>query len=345
LAEHLAQRSDVQLTVLHPHAVPVFDPALGIKEVRIAPVDEKRLYLRELWRYSERTAAALDGMEVDVILSQGFCVWKGMARFSSKLIVHPHGLEMFQGLTLKDKLIGAPFRALLKYVARRSAVTISLGGKLTGMLDRMVAGSRSRVVVLPNAVQVRTVPPVYPSNDHPLNILFVGRFAFNKGIDVLLAVAKRLAEEGNVGNFNFILAGDGPERARMEAQGLPPNVQLVGKVDDDRLHQLYAECHALLLPTRFEGMPTVVLEAMANARPAFVSDVGAAGELVSESNGYLLPPGDAQALYDALIRFSERSNSERAQLGATGYALARERFTWEAVTEDFIKLFREVAKA
>ncbi|HRH37967.1 MAG TPA: glycosyltransferase family 4 protein [Flavobacteriales bacterium] len=345
LAEHLAKRPDIELVVLHPHSVDVFDQLLGISEVRVQPLDEKRFYLGELRRYSERMAVALDRVEADVILSQGFCIWQDIDRFGHKLIVHPHGLEMFQGLTLKDKFIGAPFRALLKFVARRSAVTISLGGKITNMLNTLVAGSRSRIVVLPNAVEVPTLPPAYPAADHPLTVLFVGRFAFNKGIDVLLAVAKRLADEGNAGTFKFILAGDGPERARMEAQGLPPNAQLVGKVDDDRLRELYAQCHALLLPTRFEGMPTVVLEAMANARPAFVSDVGAAGELVSASNGYLLPPGDAQALYDALIHFSERPHSQRAQLGSTGFALARERFTWEAVTDDFVQLFREVAKA
>ena len=344
LAEHLARRDDLELVVLHPHADRVFDPLLGIEEVRIAPLDEGRFYLRELWRYSGRVANALDKVKADVVLSQGFCVWKDMHRFSDRLIVHPHGLEMFQGITLKDRLIGAPFRMALKHVVRRSAVTVSLGGKLTSLLQGLLVGSSGRVVVLPNAVEVPDIPPPYPTEQGPLVILFVGRFAFNKGIDVLLSVAERLIAEGRGKVFRFVLAGDGPERARMEGAGLPVNVALAGKVDNARLQELYAECHALLLPTRFEGMPTVVLEAMARSRPVLVSDVGASAELVSSANGFLLPPGDASALHAGLMRFAGLTTAQRATLGEAGRVTACARFTWEAVTNDFVSLFREVAR-
>lgn len=343
LAEHLARHADIQLTVLHPHPTLVFDPDLGINEVHIKPIDERRFYLKELYTYSGRVAEALKGIGSDVILSQGFCVLKGIEQFSDRLIIHPHGLEMFQGLTRRDRIVGAPFRSGLKHIVRRAAVTISLGGKLTRILQGMVAGTAGRVVVLPNAVEIPPVVPEYPALDGPLRILFVGRFAFNKGIDVLIHVAKRLAREGYGDRFRFVLAGDGPERARMEREGLPPNMELAGKVDDARLNVLYAECHALVLPTRFEGMPTVVLEAMARARPVLVSDVGASAELVSDLNGYLLPPGHADALYNALLRFAGRSREERRALGSAGLRLVEERFTWQAVTADFVKLFREVA--
>ncbi|MBK8497412.1 MAG: glycosyltransferase family 4 protein [Flavobacteriales bacterium] len=345
LAEHLAAHADIELTVLHPHPTLVFDPDLGINEVYIKPIDERRFYLRELYTYSGRVAQALDGIPADVILSQGFCVVKGIERFSHRLIIHPHGLEMFQGLTRRDRIVGAPFRSGLKHIVRHAAVTISLGGKLTPLLQGMVSGTGGRVAVLPNAVEVPSSPWAYPEDGGTLHILFVGRFAFNKGIDVLLAVASRLLTEGHGDRFRFILAGDGPERARMEREGLPANVQLVGKVDDAQLNTLYAECHALLLPTRFEGMPTVVLEAMARARPVLVSDVGASAELVDASNGYLLPPGNAAALHDALLQFADRSQQERTTMGRAGYARALARFSWPAVTAGFVALFRQVAAA
>lgn len=344
LAEHLARRGDVELIVLHPHRERVFDPSLRIVEVPVEPMDEKRLYLRELWRYSDRVAQALDRIQPDVIMSQGFCVWKGAERFRGRTIVHPHGLEMFQGLTTMERLKGLPFRMALRHMVRRSAVTISLGGKLTGLLNKMVAGSKSRVVVLPNAVEVPPVPPSYPVEDLPVKILFVGRFAFNKGIDLLLGVAKRLVAEGREGDFRFVLAGDGPERANMEAEGVPTNVSLAGRVDDDRLMELYTECHALALPTRFEGMPTVVLEAMARARPVFVTDVGASAELVSARNGRLLPPGDAEALYRAFLEFAELDRSKRELLGMEGYRLAADRFQWGAVSNEYFDLFWQVAE-
>ena len=344
LAEHLAKREGIRLTVIHPHAETVFDPAFGIEELRIAPIDEGRTYLRELWRYSGRVAGVLDGLVPDAILSQGFCVWRGIERFSDRLIVHPHGLEMFQGITLKERAMGSAFRKILRWIVRRSAVVVSLGGGLTNILEGLVAGSACRVVVLPNAVDLPASAPAYPNADGPVRLLFVGRFAFNKGIDVLLAVARRFTREGKADAFRFTLAGDGPERARMEAEGLPPNVVLAGRVDDAVLEELYAGCHALVLPTRFEGMPTVVLEAMARARPVFVSDVGATAELVDGSNGLLLPKGDAAALHGALLDFHSRPLKERAALGEAGRSRAAERFTWPAVTDGFLDLFRAVAR-
>ncbi len=344
LAEHLAQHEGLRLTVIHPHKLKVFAPELGITEVPVAPIDERRFYLNELYRYSGRVAAVLRELAPDVILSQGFCMWKDIGEFRDRLIVHPHGLEMFQGLTWKDRLIGAPFRSVLRRIVANAAVTISLGGKLTPLLQEMAARGKGRVVVLPNAVEVPGALAAYPSADGPLRILFVGRFAFNKGIDVLLSVAERLMRGGRGELFQFTLAGDGPERARMEREGLPRNVELAGKVDDAQLNALYAHCHALLLPTRFEGMPTVVLEAMARARPVLVSDVGASAELVGPDNGFLIPPGNADALYDALLKFGSLSNDERSSMGESGFTRVRSRFSWPAVTEDFVALFEEVAR-
>jgi glycosyltransferase involved in cell wall biosynthesis len=344
LAEHLARSGAVRLTVIHPHAGQVFDPALGIDEVPIAPIDPERFYLRELWQYSGRVAQQLDKLKPDVVFAQGFTVWKGIERFSDRLIVHPHGLEMFQGLSVKEHLFGLPFRYALRSIVRHSARVVSLGGKLTEILERLVQDSGARVVVLPNAVDLPLTAAQYPELDGPLRLLFVGRFAFNKGLDVLMAVAQRLEEQGFAGQVRFELAGDGPLLEHYKTAGLPNNVLLLGRVDDERLFQLYAECHALVLPTRFEGMPTVVLEAMARARPILVSDVGASGELVDASNGYLLPPGDVDALYQAVLDLLERSQAERSSMGQRSLDRVRSGFTWPVVTNNFIALFRTLAK-
>lgn len=343
LAEHLARSGKVELTVIHPHDVAVFDPVFGIRELPVVPIDTDRFYLRELWNYSARVAQQLDRVKADVILAQGFTVWKGAARFSDRLIVHPHGLEMFQGLSLKEQFLGLPFRLALRSIVRRSARVISLGGKLTSILEGLTHGSEARVVVLPNAVELPTMEAAYPSGDGPMRLLFVGRFAFNKGLDVLLAVAQRLMDNGMSGKVRFELAGDGPLLEHYKAAGLPDNVLLLGRVDDERLFQLYAECHALVLPTRFEGMPTVVLEAMARARPVLVSDVGATGELVDASNGYLLPPGDAEELHKAVLYLLGKSPEVRAGMGHRSIKRVRAKFTWPVVTEQFTHLFNELA--
>ncbi|MBL7957653.1 MAG: glycosyltransferase, partial [Flavobacteriales bacterium] len=128
LAEHLSTIPGIRLIVIHPHPPGIFHSGLRIEEVPVAPIDEQRFYLKELWRYSGRVAAELDRLQPDVVLSQGFCVWQDIERYTSRLITMPHGLEMFQGLTLKDRLLGLPFRMLVRHVTRRSARAVSLGG-------------------------------------------------------------------------------------------------------------------------------------------------------------------------------------------------------------------------
>lgn len=343
LAEHLARTGAVELTVLHPHPIGLFDPSLGIREVQVPDIDRNRFYLRELWRYSDRMGKQLEALAPDVILSQGFSVWKGIDRFSDKLIVNPHGLEMFQGLTWKDRLVGLPFRKALRYILRRSAVAVSLGGKLTDILRDQVKGSSCEVHVLPNAVEVGDKGVQVPAISGPLQLLFVGRFAVNKGLDVLMTVARRLAA-AHPELAHVQLAGDGPLLKEIQAQGLPPNVTVLGRVDDAQLARLYRECDALVLPTRFEGMPTVVLEAMAQGKPILVSDVGATAELVTPHNGYLLPPGDAEALYNAVQAFAERPAEVRRKMGAYGRQRVIERFSWPVVAEAHVRLCRQVAE-
>ncbi|MFN6178820.1 MAG: glycosyltransferase family 4 protein [Flavobacteriales bacterium] len=342
LAEELARTPGVRLTVIHPHTAPIFDAGLGITEVSIAPIDPSRFYLRELWRYSERVAAVLDRISPDVVFSQGYSLWSGIERFSARLIVHPHGLEMFQGITLRDQLIGAPFRFTLRHILRRAAVCISLGGRLTPILQRQVRGSSTRVVTIPNAVHVPDVMPAYPVDNGPMRLLFVGRFAFNKGLDLLVSVARRLVPEGKGELVRFQLAGDGPLLAELKAAGLPANVELLGKIDDEGLFRAYQHCHALVLPTRFEGMPTVVLEAMAHARPVIVSDVGATAELVDRSNGRLLPKGDAEALYQAVLELAALPAAARAGLGRVAWERARENYTWPTVAARTVALAQEL---
>ena len=254
------------------------------------------------------------------------------------------GLEMFQGLTRKERALGAPFRMALRHIVRRSHAVVSLGGKLTGILEGVVRGSACKVVVIPNAVDVPDKPNSTTGHvPGPLVLLFVGRFAFNKGIDVLLEVARRLVAEGKGDQVRFDLAGTGPLFQQVQEEGVPPNVSLLGRVDDAELASLYSTCDAFVLPTRFEGMPTVVLEAMAQAKPIFVSDVGATAEQVDELNGYLLPPGDAEALYSAVQAFGALTPENRDRMGLRSFERVREQFSWPAATAQFLGLFRETA--
>jgi glycosyltransferase involved in cell wall biosynthesis len=98
------------------------------------------------------------------------------------------------------------------------------------------------------------------------------------------------------------------------------------------------------VPSRFEGFPLVVPEAMLVGLAIVASDVGSVPEAVHDNEtGLLVPPGDAQALADALRRLLA-DEATRSALGERGRALARERFTAAAMARAFEALYAEVAR-
>jgi len=131
------------------------------------------------------------------------------------------------------------------------------------------------------------------------SLLFVGRLAGVKGVPVLL---EALAEvRGERPDLRLNLIGDGPERAEIEAEaralGLSDAVTFLGYQSQAEVAAALANHHALVLPSFAEGVPVVLMEAMASAIPVVATQVGGVSELVEDGvSGRLVPPGDAKAL-------------------------------------------------
>lgn len=345
LIEALARQGELRLTVIHPHqGETVFDPALGIEEIAIAPLPGKRNYLLELYSYSKQVAAILRERPEALIYAQGLSVWHEVERFGPRLIINPHGLEPYQGLSLEDRLKGWPYRMIYWRLFNRAARVVSLGGRLTDIL-RGVIRDPQRLVVLPNATEL-------PKGDwqgwlatrptRPIKVLFVGRFAHNKGIDVLMQAIAQLHEAGESDDFHFTLAGKGPLYEQMRKQYQFANAELLGFVSDEQLAELYQSHHLFMLPTLFEGMPTVVLEAMARAMVIAVTDVGATRELVDASNGYIIDKGSPAAIVAALRQVRDLSPEQRQAMGEASRAKVEARFTWPQVAQAHVEVLREL---
>ena len=179
-------------------------------------------------------------------------------------------------------------------------------------------------VVIPNAVDVRSFEPRRVEPTTPLKVVAVGRLAEPKDFSTLLEAVARL-ERGLV---ELVLVGDGHLREPIvtlaERLGVAPFVSLRGTVTDVR--EVLAVADVLVLSSRSEGMPLSVIEAMAAGLPVVATDVGGLREVVVEGEtGYLVPPGDAEALAGR-IRLLARDHDLRERLGRQGRAVAIERF-------------------
>lgn len=328
LVEALARTGEVELVVVHPHpGIQVFEGLHHITEIALQPLPAKKYYLFELWDYSKEVLAIARKHPDHIIYSQGLSIWSGITEVTERLIVNPHGLEPYQVLGFKDKVKTWLFRRAFDSIFRRAAGVVSLGGRLTGILkERMGPKLANRIYVLPNATESPGEVPL-KSKESPMGFFFAGRFAWNKGIGVLLQAAQQLNEAGYADRFRLELGGKGPLFEEMKAQYPLPNVKFLGFIPDEELQNCYLRNQVFVLPTLFEGMPTVVLEAMAHAMPIIVTDVGATLELVSEKNGLIIEKNSVESLVKAMKAFMEMDQAELADRSAASRAKFLDQFT------------------
>jgi glycosyltransferase involved in cell wall biosynthesis len=211
-----------------------------------------------------------------------------------------------------------------------------------------------KVALVPNAVDLaeidREVPPIDFSVPRDSRVLLsVGRLESNKGFSYLARALAQIRQiQKTPKNFVWLLAGEGPEREKLEeeieSQGLSPNARLLGRVGDDTLHALYERCDLFVHPTLYEGSSMVTLEAMAHRKAVVATRVGGIPDKIADGeNGLLVPPGDAGALAEAVseaLRVPERL----AAWGSRSRAVVEERFDWSRRAAELLHLYEEILR-
>ena len=177
--------------------------------------------------------------------------------------------------------------------------------------------------------------------DGPLRFLFVGRHVFQKGIDRLLEAAARVRPR-IVDGFVLELAGDGPERPRLERRArdldLGRKVRFLGSLDRPQLLEAYRRADVFVLPSRFEGFPLVILEAWSAGLPVIATSVGGVPDLCGPRNSVLVPSDDLDALGDAMVSLAQDS-ARREALGAAGRSVVLQHYTWDAIADRYEEVY------
>lgn len=189
--------------------------------------------------------------------------------------------------------------------------------------------------------------PATSMPDRP-RLVCVGRLSGQKGQLMLVEAAGRMARDGT--NFELVLAGDGEMRAQIEAeiarQGLGRQVRITGWIASARVREEILAAKALVLPSFAEGLPVVVMEAMALRRPVLTTYVAGIPELVVHGeNGWLFPAGAVDDLVAAMKACLGTSSADLVRMGnlARERVLARHDIDTEAAR--LAGLFRDSAGA
>jgi len=227
-------------------------------------------------------------------------------------------------------------RRLKQLTAPFFAAHVAVGVNAARETERLAGRPAGAVRTIHNGV------PDRPLNRRPrpftgLAVGSIGRLDSQKGYDVLL---RSLAASDGVG---CVIVGDGPERERLErlaaSLGIAQRVAFEGWQSDAR--DFLTTFDVFVLPSRFEGFPLVLLEAMLAGLPVVATDVGSVAEAVQDGEtGLLVPPDDVQALNEALHTLLDDPDLRR-KLGDAGRARALE-FSPARMAREFEALYAEV---
>jgi len=185
---------------------------------------------------------------------------------------------------------------------------------------------QSKISVVPNGVSISC-----SQRSRGTNVVFIGRLIAGKGVAHLIEALKELP------NLEAIIVGDGPDRQRLEdlAQGL--RVTFVGEVPPEAVVQYLQQARMLVLPSLREGLPNVILEAMANGVPVVTTRAGGTADLVRHNeSGLLFDPGDVPQLVQHMDQLSS-NDTLWERLGESGMELARS-YSWDIVTPQIEQL-------
>jgi glycosyltransferase involved in cell wall biosynthesis len=238
-------------------------------------------------------------------------------------------------------------KRVLGHTLRAAAKVIALSEDQAAFIERTYRVDPGAISVLPNGVGPEFTPAPAPDGadggaagdgERPLRVLYVGRLSQQKALPRLVRALAVMRQP-----VQAVLVGEGDSRPAIEEllrEYSLTNVRLAGARRGADLVNSYRWADVLVLPSDKEGMPLVVLEAMASGLPVVATDVAGTRELLGDA-GVLVPP-DPDSIARALDRVAADATL-RAELSARGLAAARD-YSWERLAHRLESLYEEAAR-
>jgi glycosyltransferase involved in cell wall biosynthesis len=299
-------------------------------------------YLYESYLYSKYIHQSLVRVigEIDFIYAQGFCAWD---LFNNKektkippIAVHFHGFEMFQKTPgMKSNLAKYFVREAVKYNIRKADYCVSYGGKITSLLEKIT--TKENIWEIPGSIEDQWLNKNNHSISGPVRFVFIGRYERRKGIEELHSAIKILLPSGG---FTFDFIGPIPEQHRIES----PNLRYHGQLSSEaEIRQILSGADILICPSYAEGMPNVIMEAMACGLAIVATNVGAVSLLVDKSNGWLVDSPWVNEIANTMSEvIHEKPEILEQKKGSSAEKIKN--YSVEKITDSLISHIEEVKK-
>lgn len=234
--------------------------------------------------------------------------------------------------------IGGP---IIKVVWKHAKMVIANSQGLMRLAQRFY--SRVPIQVIPNGVDLDFFKPS-PRDGKTTQILFVGRVVYQKGLDLLVKALEGIPKN----NWLLSIVGDGSYKEYLhkliEEKGLTQRIQFHGWCNKEELLPYLAKAQIFVNPSRHEGMPNAVLEAMACGLPIIATRIAGNEDLVqNEKNGFLVEPESIQGLQQALqTLINNRQLCHK--MGAASRKLVEDQFSWANSGKQYMQILVDVAE-
>lgn len=330
-------------------------PALAVNPVRL---------FRALWTTIQMGRLSHRGLLVNLAyLAEALVITR---RLRQRKIDHLHvhfGTNAAAAARLVARLGGPPYSMTIHGPAELdSAISFSLGQKIeearfviaitdycSAQLRRWVGTEHwDKIRVVHCAVEEKLFDEARPITSDCKTLVCLGRLTAQKGQLMLLEAIRRLVEEGV--DLKLVLAGDGEMRPQIEQMiaeyELGDHVEITGWIDSEEVSRILLESRAMVLPSFAEGLPVVIMEALALQRPVLSTYIAGIPELVVPGeNGWLVPAGSVDALCSAIREVMSTSTEQLNSMGRNGSVAVRNHHHLPTEVSRLEKIFKEFVRS
>ncbi len=195
----------------------------------------------------------------------------------------------------------------------------------------------SKITVVGNAVNEKTFTPIQNRGTTEKYVLYSGVLRARKGLLDLLDCSEYVC--GIKSDVCFLVCGTGPFYGKLDQEvrkrKMSDKFKLLGYVKREKLVKLCQNATVHVVPSHYEGLPTVLLEAMSCGVPVVSTDVGGSREVISTGiNGFLVPPKAPKAMGDAILKLLA-DEELRNRIGKAARKTIEDRYTWDKITDRF----------
>jgi glycosyltransferase involved in cell wall biosynthesis len=242
-----------------------------------------------------------------------------------------HGYEILQKTnSFKNKIRKLMYMPLVNYLNQNADYVYSYGGKLTQMMQESFYIPSSKIIEIPTGIS-QTWLNENITVQKQRTFCFIGRYDVRKGI---VEINEALSQLISSHDFKFHFIGELPEELKIKHPSLVYHGVLKS---EDAIKKILRDSDFLIAPSHSEGMPNVIVEAMASGCGILTTDVGAISVLVSKEDGFLIPPFSSEAIKRVLEKILQLPEEKILEYKHHALDKVKTNFLWEQVIQKEIQ--------